>query len=817
MDIINGTKTNASLSNEITAHETENRKVAYEAALEGIVLLKNDGVMPLKPGKIALFGAGAEKTIKGGTGSGEVNERYSVNIRQGLENAGFTVTTKKWLEDYTFDFKRAEDEFGKEVARQFRKLGPDFLINIMEVQLKYPFGRIINDLDIEESGADTCVYVIARQSGEGADRSIDKHDYGLSEIERANIEIVARAYKKTIIVINAGSSFDCGFIDEIDGINALVFFCQQGCEGGNAFADILCGKSYPSGHLSDSWAKDYSDIPFGEEYAYINGNIDNEYYKEGIFVGYRYFDNFDVKPMFPFGYGLGYARFEIGDTSIEKAEKGRVNISATMVNTSGEYRGKEAVQAYVSPPQGALVRERRLLAAFAKTRELNPGEATTISLKVDFSLLGAFDEQTACTVLEKGEYPISIGFSSADTKVIGCVTISETIILSKHCHICSPNSEIHGIALRRDHAKPFDTATEIILGKSDFETKIHEYGKESSIDPKVQKFIDGLSADELIDSVVGGGLTPKKNAFQAPGASGSTTARFVDRSIGNLVVTDGPAGLRLMRRSAITKSGKVKMLDAQMPFLEYMPKLIKKGMFGNEKKDKHIYQYCTAFPIGNALAQTWNTELIERVGDSIGREMEEYGVTFWLAPGMNIHRNPLCGRNYEYFSEDPLLSGKVAAAMTRGVQKHKGRYVTLKHYACNNQETNRNKTSANLSEKALREIYLKGFEIAVKEGKPGAVMTSYNKVNGIYTSNSDDLCTKALRDEWGFDGLVMTDWFSNGKGLGDSALSIKSGNDLLMPGTKANRKSIKKALRQGDITLRDIKRCAGNVLKYAVK
>jgi beta-glucosidase len=250
-----------------------------------------------------------------------------------------------------------------------------------------------------------------------------------------------------------------------------------------------------------------------------------------------------------------------------------------------------------------------------------------------------------------------------------------------------------------------------------------------------------------------------------------------------------------------------------MSVFEAFPGFVKKFMVGDPEKHPVVYQYCTAFPVANALAQTWNKTLMEQVGSAIYREMKEYGCTYWLAPAVNIHRNPLCGRNFEYFSEDPRLSGQMAAAITRGVQQEDGFYVTVKHYACNNQEDNRNFVSSNLSERALREIYLRSFEYTVKEAGAKSFMTSYNRINGVYAPNSHDLCTKVLRNEWGFDGVVMTDWFSTNKGQGDNALAMKAGNDLIMPGTGGNKKEILAGLRNHVITQKDLRRCCANVIK----
>lgn len=276
---------------------------------------------------------------------------------------------------------------------------------------------------------------------------------------------------------------------------------------------------------------------------------------------------------------------------------------------------------------------------------------------------------------------------------------------------------------------------------------------------------------------------------------------------------DGPAGLRIQKRSAVDKKGKVKPIDLALSIFEAFPEFVKNIMTGNPEKDTVIYQYTTAFPVANALAQTWNKELMYDIGHAIFREMKEYGCTFWLAPALNIHRNPLCGRNFEYFSEDPYLSGVMAACITKGVHQEDGFYVTAKHYACNNQEENRNKVSSNLSERALREIYLRGFGICVRQGGAKGVMTSYNKINGQYAVNSYDLCTKVLRNEWGFDGVVMTDWFSTNKKLGSNALAMKAGNDLIMPGGGYFKKEILHGIKSGIISEDDVRRCCGNVVK----
>lgn len=806
--------TKASFSDAVTQREKDNRRLAYSAAIEGITLLENDGAMPVPLGNIALFGAGAAHTIKGGTGSGEVNERHSVGILEGLEKAGYRVTTQKWLADYDEAFQQAERDHAKLVAKRLRRL--DFISVINPLPFRYPFGRKITPQDVAESDTDTCLYVIARQSGECYDRDPAKNDYALSEVERENLKTLAAAYEKTILVINTGASMDLAVLDETKGVNAVVFFCQQGCEGGAAFADILSGAATPSGRLSASWAQRYEDIPFGDEYGVVSGRCDEADYKEGLYVGYRYFDSFGVAPRYPFGYGLGYTEFALGEPEVT-ADKTAVRVRLPVTNTGETYSGKETVQLYASCPAGGLGREYQSLAAFAKTRLLAPGETQTLTLAFDMRDLAAYDEKTARFVLEAGDYVLRLGRHSRDTRPAALLRLAAGVTVSRHQNICPPAPGLKTLEQPgATEAPPPENAKIIPLDPAAFEARTVDYTPPGvSGAPEVRRILATLEARDMVELVVGAGMFGPRPFLNVPGSGGNTTSVLVSKGLSNIVLCDGPAGLRLQKTSAVTKKGAVKMVETQLAAMKNLPKIAKKLLFGNPQKDKLVYQFATAFPVGNALAQTWNTQLLQAVGSAVGREMEEYGVSVWLAPGMNIQRNPLCGRNYEYFSEDPLLSGKLAAAITRGVQSHEGCFVTLKHFACNNQEERRQWSSSNLDERTLREIYLRGFEIALREGRPGCVMSSYNKINGVYAPNSYDLCTKVLRNEWGFDGLVMSDWFSTWARmkLASSALALASGNDLIMPGGKSSKKVILAGLKNGLLRQEDLKRCSANVIK----
>ena len=815
MSITNKPQTRADPNGDVTPQETENRRLARTAATEGIVLLENDGALPLAPCSVALYGAGAAATIKGGTGSGEVNERYAVTIMQGLINAGFTITTKKWLKSYDVLLNERQADYRRSFIKKVLRTSADERINFMADGFQYPFGDPITPEDTS-TGGDACIYVVARQAGESSDRKLDRHEYDLSPIEIDHLKTVAAAYPKTILVINSGASMDISPVTEIAGINAVIYFCQQGMEGGNALADIITGAVSPSGCLSSTWPKKYADIPNAMEYSYLKGRVDVEEYKEGIYVGYRYFDSFGVEPRYEFGYGKSYAEFSLDILEI-KAEGSAIAASIKVTNIGQNHTGKRTIQIYASSPSGILRRERQSLAAFGKTAALAPGRSQIVDIGFDLSVLAGYDEARACYMLERGDYVIRVGESSRNTRVAAVVSLDETAVVEECRNICKPERLIDEIApavaaTATDVDIP-DDAARIFINASDISTKKHNYDPpQMPRDVKTGEVLEQLGTKDMLKVVLGTGMFDSKPFFKVPGAAAHTTSHLVRLGVPDVALCDGPAGLRLQRISVRKKSGSIKPVDSAMRLHDNIPKVVKLFTHGSEKRGTPLYQYATAFPVGTALAQTWNAELAEQVGKAIGSEMARFGVTFWLAPGMNIQRNPLCGRNFEYFSEDPLLTGKTAAAIIRGIQSHDGCYATIKHYAANNQETNRNKSDSAMSERTLREIYLKGFRIAVEEGGAKALMTSYNKLNGVYTPNSYDLCTNALRCEWGFDGVVMTDWLSTGEGLASNGLAIKAGNDLIMPGGRAFYKMLKEDFDKGVFSELDLRLSAARVL-----
>ena len=799
--------TRAHLSSEVTELEMRNQRIAYEAACEGIVLLKNDGALPLQTKKVAIYGPGAKRTIKGGTGSGEVNERHSVSILEGMEDRGFEILSKQWIEDYEVFYENAHAAYQIEKKKRINLLNISTINDMLWDNFRIPAGPEIRGV----MDTDSCVYVLSRQAGEGGDRKLDAGDFLLTPEEKTAIRYCAAHYEKFVLVINCGSSLDMGFLEEIEGINAVLYICQSGTQGGNAVADVLSGAVNPSGKLTDTWAKNYADVPFGGEFSSLDGDPKESYYREGIYVGYRYYDSFGVEPAFPFGFGLSYTDFSLECTGVE-IRGSEILVQAKVTNTGDRYAGKEVAQLYVSAPNGQLHKEYQSLAAFAKTDLLSPGESQTLLLRFDLGELASFREEDNSFILEQGDYLLRLGNSSRNTCPCARVHLPKEVIVSRHEAICPMKDKFEELSAPQRESEVFMAVSAYEMDPNAFLTETYEYKTPDVCRQiRVRKWLKKLTLSEMADIVVGVGQLQNKHGFTLPGAVGITTSKFWDRGLANVALCDGPAGLRIQSRSTVDTKGHVKPVEMPLSIFEYIPAPVKKLITGDLEKEVGLYQYTTAFPVANCLAQSWNTALMEQVGDAIYREMKEFGCTYWLAPAMNIHRNPLCGRNFEYFSEDPRLTGLMAAAITRGVQQEEGYYVTIKHFACNNQEDQRTHMSSNLSQRALREIYLRGFRLAVKAGAK-SVMTSYNKVNGVYTPNSYDLLTKVLRNEWGFEGVVMTDWYSTNPGQGDNALCMSAGNDLIMPGTPLNKYQILMGIRTGKITKQDLRRCCGNVI-----
>lgn len=778
------------LSLEVTQTEKEHRALSRRAAAQGMVLLENNGVLPLRRGsKVALYGYGARYTVKGGTGSGAVNNRGSVSIDEGLRSAGFTVCTDQWLDDYDMRYQKARKDWEEGILERsgkpldFFKLYYEHSSNPLQAPLGAPIPR---------AEADTAIYVVSRISGEGADRKAKKGDYYLSDPEMEMLERITSLYRNTVLVLNVGGVMDLSFLDSMK-VSAVVLMSQAGMEGGNALADVLSGSVNPCGHLTDTWALNYGDYPGSADFSHNNGNLYEEKYSEGIYVGYRYFDTFSVPCRYPLGYGLSYTTFQFAWGAPEKDTEIRVPVTVT---NTGSCPGRKVVQLYCSCPVGRYPKEKRRLVGFAKTRLLEPGESQRLVISFPVTMLESWHTGKAGYYMEPGEYYLFGGPDLGALTLCGVLTLRELRWVQKLDNICPLLDCLKELEPSRDAMNEWRTGfaeqavgapaldiDDLVLPRPTPDYAALPTGSDDG-EVKNDPLLGRLSVEEKAKLCCGRLRTAAADfigsaAVTVPGAAGETTWDLEQaHGIGHIVMADGPAGIRLTQKYQVGDDG--------MPMdLTGVEKLLNR-CFGHEflQEGRQVhYQFCTAIPIGTLLAQTYDGALLQEVGAMIAREMEQFHIRLWLAPGLNIHRNPLCGRSFEYFSEDPLISGFAAAQITRGVQSVGNCGTTIKHFACNNQEENRMGVTATVSERALREIYLKGFEYAVRWAQPMALMTSYNKINGVHTANSYDLCTKVARLEWGFEGIIMTDWTTtNGHGA-SAAKCMAAGNDLVMPGT----------------------------------
>ena len=794
----------------ISAREEKNAELSMNLATQGMVLLENNNnVLPMaSSGNVALFGGGAVKTVKGGTGSGDVNQRSVTSVWDGFKNAGYNVTSESWLNE--FEAYYDEETGGSSGGLWGSPKVEDTLISDAQIE------------EAKQDGTTTAVYVIARNSGEFADRLDAEGDYQLWGNEEENLKKVAANFDNVIVVLNIGGIIDTKFFHEIEGLDSLLLMSQAGMRGGDAVVKVLNGEVTPSGKLTDTWAVNYEDYSSSEGFGANDENVTQEDYTDDIYVGYRYFDTFNVTPAYEFGYGLSYTDFNI-DVKDVTVDEENVTVDVKVTNVGKQYSGKEVVEVYFSAPDGALEKPYQELATYGKTDTLAPGESQELTLSYATTEMSSYSEDLAAYVMENGDYVVRVGNSSRNTSVEAVINLDSNKVTEQLSNQMVQDEEIDTLSNEGATPYTYEGEAEEIAKAERFELDANaietvnnasEYDDESVIsyvyegsdytvvdqeaNPRYTKAPSGnnttpsqliepyeetiqyvektkenptlldvyqgtVTMEELLASLSveemsyiveglgwGGGSEPiiGAQANSVKGAAGETTSRYYEtRAIPNTVLADGPAGIRITQ--SYTENGTT------------------------------YYQYCTAFPIGTLIAQSWDKDVAKQFGEAIGEEMLEMGVTMWLAPGMNIHRNPLCGRNFEYYSEDPLVAGVTAASTTLGVQSNEGIGVTLKHYAANNQEDNRNAVNNTITERALREIYLKGFEIAVKTANPMAIMTSYNLNNSMPAADDYDLCTDIPRGEWGFNGLVMTDW---GGGQSTPVNSMHAGNDLIMPG-----------------------------------
>ena len=763
--------------------------LARQAAAEGIVMLKNSSnTLPLKPeDTVSVFGRCAVNYFSVGYGSGgDIVKPYLKSLTDSLEAAGVKVNGElkniyqKWI-----------DNPDNEIFEGFWGHWP----------MNYPEMPLTDDVvrDASEK-SNVAVVVIGRAAGEDRENTLTKGSYYLTSAEHKMLKLITKYFSRTVVIMDCGNIVDMAWSKEYGNkIGAILYAWQGGMESGSALADVLTGNVNPCGKLTDTIAVTYNKYPTCENF----GNAKFNNYAEDIYVGYRYFETFaryDV--LYPFGYGLSYTTFDI--TASCDVNDTKVTVNAQVKNT-GAYAGKEVVQVYLSLPQGTLGNPAKILAAFAKTKELSPGEAEDITLSFDLRDLAPYDDSgksgtKSAFVLERGLYTIWAGTDVRSCEKIIQFDRDERIVvsqLSQHLAVKKENvfkriSNNNGkIGYEDVPCSTTDLKSEILSNLPEETPYTFNEGIKladvKSGKRTMKEYIAQLTPKELDDISHGEGEMDSPQGVKGnAGCLAGVTKSLRDKGIPPVITCDGPSGIRMKNTAAL-------------------------------------------LPCGTALASTFNTDLVERLYELIGDEMVHHGVNVLLAPGMNIHRDPLCGRNFEYFSEDPLLTGEIAAAVVKGIQS-RGASACPKHFACNNQEKNRNFNDSRVSERALREIYLRGFQRMIEKSNPDVIMTSYNKINGVHSHYNYELVTSVLRGEWGYRGLIITDWWMS-KGvspefpkINNDGYRVRAQVDVLMPGGDGYRASAKVGrtlldsyqLPEG-ITLGELQRTAENVLNLAMK
>ncbi len=762
--------------------------LSCQAAAEGMVLLKNDGALPLQKGvRAALLGKATYDYVKGGGGSGEVHTGYIRSIADGIEMLAPGCTYPP-LNDFYQDYVKSQRAKGIEFGMMAEPELPD------------------NLLQGAAAHAEVAILSISRFSGEGWDRPcgfpcgeddywqeqtieqrMDKGvfmdgDFVLTPTERALVDQAFAHFSTVIVLLNVGGVVDTAWLAD-ERVNAALLTWQAGMEGGLAAAKILFGDVNPSGKLVDTFAKHIGDYPSTATYHESRRYV---HYFEDVYVGYRYFETIPGKQervAYPFGYGLSYTTFRVDCEAIER--DGYALSFRVKVENTGSVPGKEVVQLYASAPQGKLGKPARHLIAFQKTKLLSPGECESFTLAVSLADAASYDDLGAVCksawVLEKGAYRFYLG-----TDVRSAIDVF-TLTLKKNEVVQQLTSHLAPISLPRRmkadgsfEALPVDPSAEIFpesngdVPRPPFNPNAPAFQMEpvpgrillrevAEGQANMEAFLAQLTDDELIH-LCGG--QPNLGVADTCGIG-----NLPQYGVPNIMTADGPAGVRINPPATVRT---------------------------------------TAFPCGTLLACTWNPAIVEAVGAAGGAELKENDEVMWLTPAVNIHRNPLCGRNFEYYSEDPLIAGVTGAAMVKGIQSA-GVSACVKHFSCNDKEFFRTESDSRLSERALREIYLPAFQRIVKDAKPLAFMTSYNAVNGQRTAESKELITDILRGEWGYEGMVVTDWW----GHSDHIKEVLAGNDVKMPAGFPHR--LREALNAGLLTRDDLLKCVRRTMEFLCK
>ena len=782
--------------------DKEHITLSKDAAKEGMVLLKNEQhVLPLQTGaKVALFGKATFDYVKGGGGSGDVTVAYTRNLYEGIKALKGKISVYEELADFYRENVKEQYKAGRVPGMTIEPQVPQEL------------------LQKAKAYTDTAVISICRFSGEGWDRKsivetenkniwaseeemarrsaeiFEDGDFYLTHAEQEMVNTVKQNFARVIVVMNVGGMVDTSWFHDDAQIQSVLMAWQGGMEGGLATAELLAGEGNPSGKLSDTFARELNDYPstynFHESEKYVE-------YTDDIYVGYRYFETIPgakEKVNYPFGFGLSYTQFVLGESQIS-IEEDQIRCMVSVTNT-GDMAGKEVVQAYYGAPQGKLGKAARVLCAFAKTRLLQPGETQLMTLCWRIADMASYDDCgkvcKSAYVLEQGEYRFYIGTSVRDAVENATVyTAAKDTVTQQLTSRLAPTSLTKrmladGTYEELETTEPVDTDAnelekmtteemEAFAPKTEGRARWRLWGDKTpdkqhhflieAAEGKItlEEFMAQLSDEQLAELLGGQPNTGVANTFGF--------GNLPDYGVPNIMTADGPAGLRIGPECGVCT---------------------------------------TAWPCSTLIACTWNPEVAQQVGAAGGAEVKENNIAVWLTPAVNIHRSPLCGRNFEYYSEDPYLTGKMASAMVKGIQSnHVG--ATVKHFALNNKETNRKNSDSRASERAIREIYLKAFEIIVKEANPWAIMSSYNIVNGRRTSENHELLTDVLRGEWGFEGAVTTDWWTNGEHYKE----VAAGNDIKMATGFPER--LMEALHKGIITRAELETCAKRVLNLILK
>ncbi len=752
--------------------------VAKKAAIDGTVLLKNDGTLPMKKGeRVCLFGRGAAEFFFGGGGSGNVLSDVKISLADALKKAD----EKGEISLFYPLIEEAEKEFALETEKG--NLLPEKERRAWRISrdpLPFPISEEVYRRAVAFGG--TAILSVVRFSSECMDRKGEKGGFMLLDEEKELLSRLTEDFSSVVVILSVCGALETLPFYENDKVGAVLYPLLGGSMAGEAIVEILLGKAYPSGHLQHTLAKSIEDYPTTRTFFESDDYVP---YEEDIFVGYRYFETFyPEKVVFPFGFGLGYTTFDIHCENIS-FEKGLCRGTFTVKNT-GKFPGKEVVQMYLSAPQGILGKAKRELAAFYKTKEILPGEEEQIKLSFTLSDFAAFDDtgkiEKSAFILEKGTYRLFVGKNVREAEEVYAFSLEKNIVCKKSKAYLTPQN-LSKRLLATGEYEILPKGKKVKMPPREFGGTLVEEAERMTLldalkEDRLDEFTSSLTKEEL-GELLYGHPAPMSSTTGFIGAQRRVrvTSGVADvTGIPPIPTADGPAGYRA------TPSAQIKS---------------------------------TFFPCGNALAQTWDVALVKKIGKTQALEVKENNAGIYLSPGMNIQRSPLCGRNFEYYSEDPFATGRIASAAVSGIQSVKVA-ATVKHFCCNNKEINRRKSDSRVSERALREIYLRGFEIVVKKAKPWCLMTSYNVVNGTPAAANRDLIRGILRGEWGYEGLVMTDWWV----LSDIASEIEAGSDVKMPHFWTKEKegdkelpSPEELLKKGKITLSAARDAAKHIFK----